>query len=128
MEGTTAAEALCVVRSGDIRSFSVPASRMCSLLSIQIEEKLPQLKQFRNNWATEFLVKENFNGHKGYSRRRGRQIARRVFQRRQHELLEGEASGSRLAMEQDDNDAAQREETYIFEHTDDVLPDWAAAL
>jgi hypothetical protein len=45
-------------------------------LSVQIEAKVPELRLFQNGWATEFLVKEIFHGHKCYSSRKGRRATR----------------------------------------------------
>jgi hypothetical protein len=45
---------------------SIVHQRKRADLNIQIEETHPLLRQFRNSWATIFLLKEAFTGRKAY--------------------------------------------------------------
>jgi hypothetical protein len=51
-----------------------------------VEERLPILTQFRNSWASAFLVKEAFAGRKAYTLSKKTETSYRM--RRQRELFE----------------------------------------
>lgn len=95
------------------------------ILSVQVEEKVPMLKQFRNSWATEYIVKDVFNGHKGYLSRKRRLIShasRRAGRasRRATEQVDDEAEDRHISDVEADNDAAQHEQMHMFEFEDAV--------
>ena len=101
------------------------------ILSVQVEEKLPMLKRFRNSWAAEYIVKDVFNGHKSYLSRKKRLVSRASRRagrasRRATEQVDDEAKDRHMIMNdvEADNDAAQHEQMHMFgfEDTGETMP------
>ena len=81
------------------------------VLSMQIEEELPALKLFRNGWASEYLVKDSFNGRRAYASVKNRKrMGQRVV-----EQPDGDAEDAHMSDIEADNITAKDDQMYTFE-------------